>query len=62
MSCVRITYTPRHDATPELELDALAAIYRFIHFERSARNEGGIETALDDGTKSMEDSADAVRK
>jgi hypothetical protein len=26
----RITYAPRPDATPEAELDALAAVYRFI--------------------------------
>jgi hypothetical protein len=25
-----ITYAPRPDATPEAELDALAAVYRFI--------------------------------
>jgi len=30
MSSARITYTPRPDATPESELDALAAIYKFI--------------------------------
>lgn len=58
----KIVYRPHPDVTPEGELNALAAIYRFILFERSARNEGGIETTLDDGTKSMEDSADAVRK
>jgi hypothetical protein len=62
MSCARITYTPRHDATSELELDALAAVYRFILLESSARKEGGPETAFDEGTKPIEDSADAVRK
>ena len=30
MSSARITYTPRPDATPESELDALAAIYKFV--------------------------------
>jgi hypothetical protein len=30
MSSARITYTPRSDATPESELDALAAIYKFV--------------------------------
>jgi hypothetical protein len=30
MSRARITYTPRGDATPESELDALAAIYKFV--------------------------------
>ncbi len=30
MSSSRITYTPRPDATPEGELNALAAVYRII--------------------------------
>lgn len=30
MSSPRITYSARPDATPEAELDALAAVYRFI--------------------------------
>jgi hypothetical protein len=30
MSSARITYTPRPDATPESELDALVAIYKFV--------------------------------
>ena len=62
MSGARITYTPRPDATPEGGLNTLAAVYRFILFESSARKEGGPESALDDGTKSTEDPADAVRK
>ena len=57
-----IIYTPRPDATPEGGLNTLAAVYRFILFESSARKEGGPESASDDGTKSTEDSADAVRK
>jgi hypothetical protein len=34
-----LVYTPRQDATPEGELNALAGVYRFILFENSARNE-----------------------
>ncbi len=30
MNSPRITYTPRPDATPEGELNALAVVYRFI--------------------------------
>ena len=30
MSSPRITYTPRPDATPEGEVNALAAVYRLI--------------------------------
>ena len=47
MSSTRITYTPRPDATPEGELNALAAVYRFILFESSASKKGGLDTAPD---------------
>ena len=30
MSSPRVTYVPRPDATPEVELDALASVYRFV--------------------------------
>jgi len=29
----RITFTQRSDATPEVELDALAAVYRYVLFD-----------------------------
>ncbi len=32
-----IAYTPRPDATPEAELDALAKIYKFALFDSQAR-------------------------
>jgi hypothetical protein len=38
-----ITYTPRPDATPESELDALARVYRFVigrHAAKTAAAEG----------------------
>jgi len=44
MSRARITYTPRANATPESELDALAAIYKFVlecHARRKAADPTG---------------------
>ena len=38
-----VVYTPR-EATPEAELDALAAVYRFI-LDCRAKQEGGLATA-----------------
>ena len=37
MNSARITYTPRPDATPESELDALACVYRFVLERHAAR-------------------------
>jgi hypothetical protein len=49
MSSSHITYTPHPNATPETELSALAAVYRFILFKSSASKEaahpGGPEMA-----------------
>ena len=42
----RITYTPRTDATPESELSALAAVYKFLlnrHMEKKAAGISGGE-------------------
>ncbi len=46
----RIVYAPRHDATPEAELYALAGVYRFLLDCRAnrAKKEGGPTTAPDD--------------
>jgi hypothetical protein len=41
----RIAYTPRPDATPEAELNAVAACYRFILFESSATKKEAAEPA-----------------
>ena len=35
----RVTYTPRPDATPEAELSALAAVYRFLLLEKGESND-----------------------
>jgi hypothetical protein len=48
MSSPRITYTPRPDATPEGEISALAAVYRFILFESRASKEAARPGDLDD--------------
>jgi hypothetical protein len=58
MSSPRIAYTPRPEVTPEVELNTLAACYKFIldcHAQKKAARPGG----PDDGTKSKEDSANA---
>ena len=34
MNSVRISYSQRSDATPENELNALAAVYRFLVIEK----------------------------
>jgi len=42
----RVTYVPLPDATPERELNALAAVYRFIlnrHMEKKAAGTSGGE-------------------
>jgi hypothetical protein len=61
MSETRIVYTPRADATPESEVAALASVYRFL-LDCHAKKKGGPATTPDNGTKSKEDPADAVRK
>jgi hypothetical protein len=44
MSNTRIASTPRSDATPETELNALASVYRYIldcHAKKKAARSGG---------------------
>ena len=36
----RIVYRPREDATPEVELKALANVYRYVLFNSQARRGG----------------------
>ncbi len=56
---VRITYTPRPDATPEGERAALAAVYKLIlDCHQTKKNAAGETSANgDDGTKIKGDSA-----
>lgn len=53
MSNPRITFTPRSDATPEGELNALVAVYRFCLSRKN--KEGGQATAPDDAMKGSKD-------
>jgi hypothetical protein len=45
MSDPRVTYSPRPDSTPEAELDALAAVYRYLLFETDASKRAARPTA-----------------
>jgi hypothetical protein len=58
---VRITYAPRPDATPELELSVLAAVYKFVLFDSRA-NEGGPHDLTSDPTKECATSQDKKGK
>jgi hypothetical protein len=45
-----VIYSPRLDATPEAELNALAAVYRFVLFDSQA-SRGGLHDLTSDSTK-----------
>jgi hypothetical protein len=51
VSAAPVTYSLRHDATPESQRHALAAVYRLILIETRASKEGGTWSALDDAMK-----------
>jgi len=53
MSSPHITYASRPDATPEGELSALAACYRFI-FDCRAKKEAATESRPDDARKDQD--------
>ena len=44
MNDPRIIYTPRPDATPESELSALAAVYKFLLNRRVGREAADLNT------------------
>jgi hypothetical protein len=50
MGSTRLTYSPRPDATPESELDALAAVYAFVLKcqEQTAAEQSGRDDAEGD--------------
>jgi hypothetical protein len=50
---VRLSYTPHSDATPERELDALAAVYKFVLFDSQA-NQGGPHVLTNKATTTAE--------
>jgi hypothetical protein len=68
MDSPRIVYQPREDATPEVELSALAAVYKFVVFD-SQESKGGPNDLTKDMTKECtisqdkkgQDSADIYR-
>ena len=53
MSEPRITYTPRRDASPEVELDVLAAVYRYVLIGSQTRR-GGSRDLTNSSTAEME--------
>jgi len=53
MSEPRITHTPRPDASPEVELDVLAAVYRYVLIGSQTRR-GGSRDLTNSSTAEME--------
>jgi len=47
MSKPRVTYVPRHDATPESELKALATVYKFLLDRRVSKDAADLSTQSD---------------
>ena len=45
---VRLTYTPRSDATMEVELEALAAVYRFVLERHEGKKKAAVQSDHDD--------------
>jgi hypothetical protein len=56
MSSARITYSQSSDATPETELPALVAVYKFV-LNCRARKEAAPESRPEDAEKDLNDSA-----
>ena len=61
MSTPRITYTPRADATPEAELAALVATYKFVLFDSQA-SKGGPDVLTKSSTQEDTTSQDMKGK
>ena len=53
MSEPRITYIPRRDASPEVELDVLAAVYRYVLIGSQTRR-GGSRDLTNSSSAEME--------
>jgi hypothetical protein len=60
MTDSKVIYTPRADATPESELSALVAAYRFLMFDCHA-SEKGAQSGSRDAAKESENGCDATR-
>ena len=52
----KIVYSPRPDATPEGELNALASVFRFV-LDSHVKKEGGPPTAPDSAKGGSSDSS-----
>jgi hypothetical protein len=50
MDSARIVYTPHTSTSPEVELDALAAVYKFVLFDSQA-SKGGAHDLTGNSTK-----------
>ena len=53
MSEPHITYTPRRDASPEVELDVLVAVYRYVLIGSQTRR-GGSRDLTNSSTAEMD--------
>jgi hypothetical protein len=63
MDSARIVYVPRPDATPESELNALAAVYRFILFDSHASKKARPTTSgPNDAAKEIKNGCDDREK
>ena len=60
MNSPRIAYTPRPDATPEGELNALASIYRFVLY--SAHENAAGRTSTNGGDEKERSRNDSLAK
>jgi hypothetical protein len=60
MSGSVVTYAARPDVTPDVEVSALANVYKFV-LECRTKKEATRPGSPDDGTKSKEDSANEHR-
>ena len=61
MADSKIIYTPRANATPERELSALVAAYRFIIFDCRHETEKGAQRGAPDAAKEYQNDCDAAR-
>jgi hypothetical protein len=56
MADTTVTYAPRHDATPEAEISALASVYRFV-LDAAQSKEGSCPGAPEDAKGPKHDRA-----
>lgn len=52
MDKLRISYIPREDATPEGELSALAAVYKFVLERHERKKDTGTESGREGARRS----------